>query len=41
MFILTKLLNYLLYFSAMAFVGWIIETVYRSWEEKGFHAGVP
>ena len=36
MFIPSKLLSYLLYFSAMAFVGWIIETVYRSWEEKRF-----
>jgi uncharacterized membrane protein len=31
-----KLLIYFLYFSSMAFAGWIIETVYRSYNEKKF-----
>jgi uncharacterized membrane protein len=31
-----KILLYFLYFSVMSFVGWIIETVYRSYGEKKF-----
>ncbi|MDR1947925.1 MAG: putative ABC transporter permease, partial [Spirochaetaceae bacterium] len=31
-----KALTYFLYFSIMAFVGWIIETIYRSYDEKKF-----
>jgi uncharacterized membrane protein len=31
-----KLLSYFLYFSIMAFSGWIIETIYRSFTEKKF-----
>jgi uncharacterized membrane protein len=31
-----KILTYFLYFSIMAFVGWIIETAYRSHNEKKF-----
>jgi uncharacterized membrane protein len=31
-----KLLTYFLYFSVMAFAGWIIETAYRSYNEKKF-----
>jgi uncharacterized membrane protein len=31
-----KLLTYFLYFSIMAFAGWIIETAYRSYNEKKF-----
>jgi uncharacterized membrane protein len=31
-----KLLTYFLYFSVMAFAGWIIEMVYRSCNEKKF-----
>lgn len=31
-----KLLTYFLFFSVMAFAGWIIETVYRSYNEKKF-----
>jgi uncharacterized membrane protein len=31
-----KILTYFLYFSIMSFVGWIIETAYRSYNEKKF-----
>jgi uncharacterized membrane protein len=31
-----KILTYFLYFSIMAFAGWIIETIYRSCSEKKF-----
>ncbi|MDR2658475.1 MAG: putative ABC transporter permease [Spirochaetaceae bacterium] len=31
-----KVLEYFLYFSVMSFVGWIIETIYRSYKEKKF-----
>jgi uncharacterized membrane protein len=31
-----KLLNYFLFFAAMAFTGWIIEVLYRSLKEKRF-----